>query len=163
MLSVHSCDTVLTASGAIMQKRAAIYVRVSTDKQTVENQVTVLRQIAERRGWEIIGQYSDAGISGAKGRDGLSGGRVKDSRHSPALPCYQILVARRAALCEDQNNATVSSMLHTPEYRGTISQKLPHHSRPAPGRNKNEAVIQEEMRRSLAPAPTALLFPQRSV
>ena len=73
MLSVHSCDTVLTASGAIMQKRAAIYVRVSTDKQTVENQVTVLRQIAERRGWEIIGQYSDAGISGAKGRDGRPG------------------------------------------------------------------------------------------
>jgi DNA invertase Pin-like site-specific DNA recombinase len=56
-----------------MQKRAAIYVRVSTDKQTVENQVTVLRQIAERRGWEIIGQYSDAGISGAKGRDGRPG------------------------------------------------------------------------------------------
>ena len=56
-----------------MQKRAAIYVRVSTDKQTVENQVTVLRQIAERRGWKIIGQYSDAGISGAKGRDGRPG------------------------------------------------------------------------------------------
>jgi DNA invertase Pin-like site-specific DNA recombinase len=29
-----------------MQKRAAIYVRVSTDKQTVENQVAALRQIA---------------------------------------------------------------------------------------------------------------------
>jgi len=52
-----------------MQKRAAIYVRVSTDKQTVENQVTALRQIAERRGWDVVEQYSDAGISGAKGRD----------------------------------------------------------------------------------------------
>jgi DNA invertase Pin-like site-specific DNA recombinase len=52
-----------------MQKRAAIYVRVSTDKQTVENQVAALRQIAERRGWEVVEQYSDAGISGAKGRD----------------------------------------------------------------------------------------------
>jgi len=50
-------------------KRVAIYVRVSTDKQTVENQVTALRQIAERRGWEIVEQYHDAGISGAKGRD----------------------------------------------------------------------------------------------
>jgi hypothetical protein len=29
-----------------MGKRAAIYVRVSTDKQTVENQVRELRQIA---------------------------------------------------------------------------------------------------------------------
>ena len=52
-----------------MQKRAAIYVRVSTDKQTVENQLGELRQIAERRGWEIVQEYHDAGISGAKGRD----------------------------------------------------------------------------------------------
>jgi DNA invertase Pin-like site-specific DNA recombinase len=56
-----------------MQKRAAIYVRVSTDKQTVENQVTALRQIAERRDWQVVEQYSDAGISGAKGRDGRPG------------------------------------------------------------------------------------------
>ena len=56
-----------------MSKRAAIYVRVSTDKQTVENQVRELRQIAERRGWEVVEQYSDAGISGSKGRDGRPG------------------------------------------------------------------------------------------
>jgi DNA invertase Pin-like site-specific DNA recombinase len=49
------------------------YVRVSTDKQTVENQVAALRQIAERRGWQVIEQYGDAGISGAKGRDGRPG------------------------------------------------------------------------------------------
>ena len=52
-----------------MHKRAAIYVRVSTDKQTIDTQVAALRQIAERRGWEVVEQYSDAGISGAKGRD----------------------------------------------------------------------------------------------
>ena len=34
-----------------MGKRAAIYVRVSTDKQTIENQLRELRQIADRRGW----------------------------------------------------------------------------------------------------------------
>src|SRR3974390_2701240 len=56
-----------------MGKRAAIYVRVSTDKQTVENQVRELRQIAERRGWEVVEQYNDAGISGAKGRDNRPG------------------------------------------------------------------------------------------
>jgi DNA invertase Pin-like site-specific DNA recombinase len=49
--------------------RAAIYTRVSTDGQTVENQVRALRQIAERRGWTIVENYSDAGISGSKGRD----------------------------------------------------------------------------------------------
>ena len=52
-----------------MPKRAAIYVRVSTDKQTVENQVGELRRIAERRGWEVVEIYNDAGISGSKGRD----------------------------------------------------------------------------------------------
>jgi len=56
-----------------MTKRAAIYVRVSTDKQTIDNQVQVLRQIAERRGWQVVEQYSDAGISGSKGRDGRPG------------------------------------------------------------------------------------------
>jgi DNA invertase Pin-like site-specific DNA recombinase len=56
-----------------MTKRAAIYVRVSTDKQTIDNQVQALRQIAERRGWQVVEQYSDAGISGSKGRDGRPG------------------------------------------------------------------------------------------
>ena len=49
-------------------KRAALYVRVSTDKQTVENQVRELTAIAQRRGWEVVATYSDTGISGTKGR-----------------------------------------------------------------------------------------------
>jgi DNA invertase Pin-like site-specific DNA recombinase len=49
-------------------KRAAIYARVSTDSQTVENQIRELRQIADRRGWEVVEVYTDAGVSGAKGR-----------------------------------------------------------------------------------------------
>ena len=56
-----------------MAKRAAIYVRVSTDKQTVENQIRELQQIAERRGWEVVEEYRDAGISGAKGRENRPG------------------------------------------------------------------------------------------
>ena len=35
----------------------------------MENQIRELRQIAERRGWEVVEEYRDAGISGAKGRD----------------------------------------------------------------------------------------------
>jgi DNA invertase Pin-like site-specific DNA recombinase len=53
-------------------KRAALYVRVSTT-QTVENQIRELRQLANRRGWDVIEVYSDAGISGAKGRNGRPG------------------------------------------------------------------------------------------
>ena len=51
-----------------MTKRAALYVRVSTDRQTVENQVAALTKVAEARGWQIVETFSDAGISGAKGR-----------------------------------------------------------------------------------------------
>ena len=51
------------------KRNAALYVRVSTDGQTVENQVRELKQIAERRGWTVVETYSDAGISGSKGRN----------------------------------------------------------------------------------------------
>jgi DNA invertase Pin-like site-specific DNA recombinase len=43
-------------------KRAALYVRVSTDAQTVENQIRELRQVAGRRGWDVAEVYNDAGI-----------------------------------------------------------------------------------------------------
>ena len=52
-----------------MAKRAAIYLRVSTDAQTTENQERALREVAARSGHEIVAVYRDDGISGAKGRD----------------------------------------------------------------------------------------------
>ena len=51
-----------------MTKRAALYVRVSTDRQTVENQITALTKVADARGWQIVETFNDAGISGAKSR-----------------------------------------------------------------------------------------------
>src|SRR5471032_846144 len=50
-------------------KRVAIYLRVSTDKQTTDNQRRELEAVAERSGWHVVTIYEDAGISGAKGRD----------------------------------------------------------------------------------------------
>lgn len=50
-------------------RRVALYTRVSTDKQTTENQERELRDIAKRSGWQIVEVYQDQGISGAKGRD----------------------------------------------------------------------------------------------
>jgi DNA invertase Pin-like site-specific DNA recombinase len=49
--------------------RAAIYLRVSTDGQTTENQRLALEAVAAQRGWAVVSVYEDAGISGAKGRD----------------------------------------------------------------------------------------------
>ena len=50
-------------------KRAGIYLRVSTDQQTTENQLRILTEVAQRSGWTIVRVFEDAGISGAKGRD----------------------------------------------------------------------------------------------
>ena len=50
-------------------KRAAIYIRVSTDGQTVDNQRLELEQAAEMAGWQIVGIYDDDGVSGAKSRE----------------------------------------------------------------------------------------------
>ena len=51
-----------------MTKTVALYLRVSTDEQTVENQRRELVAACERRGWRVAAEYVDAGISGAKGR-----------------------------------------------------------------------------------------------
>ena len=50
-------------------RRVAIYARVSTDDQTVENQLIELRLVAERHSWDVVQEFIDSGISGAKGRD----------------------------------------------------------------------------------------------
>ena len=50
-------------------KRVALYLRVSTDGQTVENQRLALQSMAQHRAWEIVDEFIDKGISGAKGRD----------------------------------------------------------------------------------------------
>ena len=50
-------------------KRVGLYLRVSTHGQTVENQRLELQRVAEQRGWLIVGEYVDHGISGTKGRD----------------------------------------------------------------------------------------------
>ena len=49
-------------------KNVAIYARVSTDKQTCENQLIELRAVAERCGYTVVEEFVDSGISGAKGR-----------------------------------------------------------------------------------------------
>lgn len=49
--------------------RVAIYSRVSTTEQTTETQEIALRDACAIRGWTVVAEYSDPGISGAKGRD----------------------------------------------------------------------------------------------
>ena len=66
-----------------MSRRVAIYTRVSTDGQTVDNQSMELQAVADRHGWTVVEEFSDSGISGANGRekrpafDALSKGAVR--------------------------------------------------------------------------------------
>ena len=52
-------------------KQVAIYARVSTDQQTVENQA--LTEVASRHGWEVVSTFADEGVNAAKGRSGRPG------------------------------------------------------------------------------------------
>lgn len=49
--------------------RAALYLRVSTNDQTTDNQERELYAAAARMGHEVIEVYRDHGISGARGRE----------------------------------------------------------------------------------------------
>ncbi len=53
--------------------RVALYLRVSTDTQTTDNQELELRAVAEQRGWHVVRVFQDQGISGAKSRAGRPG------------------------------------------------------------------------------------------
>jgi DNA invertase Pin-like site-specific DNA recombinase len=68
--------------------KAAIYARVSTSNhgQDPGMQTRELREYCERRGLEIVGEYVDAGISGAK--ETPTATRPPDGRlPSPTLRC----------------------------------------------------------------------------
>jgi DNA invertase Pin-like site-specific DNA recombinase len=52
------------------QRRVALYLRVSTTGQTVENQRRELKAAIKRHeGWSVAATFEDAGLSGASGRD----------------------------------------------------------------------------------------------
>jgi DNA invertase Pin-like site-specific DNA recombinase len=61
-------------------KRAAIYARVSTADQHVESQIYDLRELAARRGLEVVKEYADRGVSGTKARRPGLDDLMKDAR-----------------------------------------------------------------------------------
>ena len=50
-------------------KRAALYVRVSSDQQSIQNQLAELRRAIDFEGWQEVAVYKDEGVSGIKGRN----------------------------------------------------------------------------------------------
>lgn len=52
-----------------MTKRVAIYLRVSADGQSTDNQRDELEVMAQRNAWNVVHTFVDHGVSGAKGRE----------------------------------------------------------------------------------------------
>jgi DNA invertase Pin-like site-specific DNA recombinase len=48
------------------KKRAGLYLRVSTEAQTTENQAIELKRYCERQGWTIAKTYEDHAVSGTQ-------------------------------------------------------------------------------------------------
>jgi DNA invertase Pin-like site-specific DNA recombinase len=61
-------------------KRCAIYARVSTSDQRVDNQLYDLRLFAEQRGYQVVAEYTDVGISGSKARRPGLDAMLRDGR-----------------------------------------------------------------------------------
>ena len=52
-----------------MTTKVAIYTRVSTLDQTIDNQLIELRDHCSKMGWEVVKEYADEGLSGTLSRD----------------------------------------------------------------------------------------------
>ena len=52
-----------------MGRKVAIYCRVSTLDQTINNQLLELRDHCSKMGWEVVKEYADEGLSGTLSRE----------------------------------------------------------------------------------------------
>src|SRR5271156_1664053 len=67
--SITSIVVPQVVAGSDLDRRAVLYSRVSTNNgQDPEVQSRDIREYCQRRGWPLVGEYVDAGVSGAKER-----------------------------------------------------------------------------------------------
>ena len=57
-------------------ERCALWLRVSTDQQTTENQRRLLLQFAEHRGYEVVSEFDISGVSAWQNATGRFVGRI---------------------------------------------------------------------------------------
>jgi DNA invertase Pin-like site-specific DNA recombinase len=91
--------------------RCALYARVSTRDQNCELQLRELRDYCQRRGFTIVGEYIDAGISGARASrpalDRLM--RYAAEHRFQAVFCYKLDRFGRSVLNLSQSLALLDS------------------------------------------------------
>jgi DNA invertase Pin-like site-specific DNA recombinase len=63
-----------------MTKKCCLYARVSTADQHVATQLYDLRLFAEQRGYKVVAEYTDVGVSGTKARRPGLDAMMKDAR-----------------------------------------------------------------------------------
>jgi len=77
--------------------KACLYARVSTPGQDPEVQLGALRTHATQRGWQVVEEYVDRGVSGAKERrpalDGLR--KAAWAGHFPHTGCVDMANAAK--------------------------------------------------------------------
>jgi DNA invertase Pin-like site-specific DNA recombinase len=61
-------------------KKAAIYARVSTADQNIDSQLYALRELATQRGFEVVHEYQDRGVSGRRARRQALDAMMSDAR-----------------------------------------------------------------------------------
>ena len=61
-------------------KKAVLYARTSTPEQHLETQFLQLREIAAQRGFQLVAEYSDRGISGSKAKRPGIDALLRDAR-----------------------------------------------------------------------------------
>ena len=78
--------------------RTALYVRVSTNdkQQTVETQLHALREFCRARGWDIVKEYSDVGVSGSREQRPQLDQLMKDAKRR-RFDCVAVLRLDRFA------------------------------------------------------------------
>jgi DNA invertase Pin-like site-specific DNA recombinase len=64
-----------------MNTKAAIWVRVSTDRQHEDNQIPDLERLCEHRGWEVARRYEIAHTSAYKGEHREALARMLEDAH----------------------------------------------------------------------------------
>ena len=82
-------------------KKAVLYARTSTPEQHLETQFLQLREIAAQRGFEIVAEYSDRGISGSKAKRPGIDSLLRDARRGKFA---DILVAAFDRLARSTRN-----------------------------------------------------------
>jgi hypothetical protein len=122
----------------------AIYARLSSLDQQPENQLLELRRYATARGWQVVAEHVDHGVSGAKER-------------RPALDALKADAKRRRIACVSYPDQCVIGTGNTPEWRA-----LRQHVRGIGCRGRPPAALRSEIgprRSAIAPPGHGLATP----